>query len=253
MKTLQGLNGACKKATCLYTLLLSEFIGNGLQILTASRWPDSKKMFYAARYQDNTHLQSDKRSRSDPTTSSINVEAILFRTVPVHVLEDHLDDLQHWCKPALATSAKEAKIDRLVDPPRWGNSQGLSTLEKIDKLVSDVRRLEEKATNQSTEIANMNTKMAVMGNKLDIMAPESSSYLAVRNRFFSTYCRDIIGSTTSKDRDAVPLGNKKAHGGDIIAERRLYANGTRFDDEIFQDLYGIHWTCVRQIGKISAI
>lgn len=79
-------------------------------------------------------------------------------------------------------------------------------------------------------MADINTKMAVMETKLDIMAPESSSYLAVRNRFFSTYCQDIIGITTSKDRDAVPLGNKKAYGGDIITDRRLYANETRFDD-----------------------
>lgn len=105
-------------------------------------------MFYAARHQRNTHLQSHKRSRSDPTTSSINVEAILSQTVPVP--KDHLDDVQQWCKPALATSVREATVDHLVDPPRWGNSQGLSILEKNDKLTSDVRRLEEKTTNQST-------------------------------------------------------------------------------------------------------
>lgn len=100
--------------------------------------------------------------------------------------------LQQWCKPALVTIAREAIVDHLVDPPRWGNSQGLSTLEKIGKLTSDVRRLEEKTTNHNTEMADMHTKMAVMETKLDIMAPESSSYLAVRNRFFSTYCRDIL-------------------------------------------------------------
>lgn len=105
-------------------------------------------MFYAARHQRNTHLQSHKRSRSNPKTSSINVEAILSQTVPVP--KDHLDDVQQWCKPALATSVREATVDHLVDPPRWGNSQGLSILEKNDKLTSDVRRLEEKTTNQST-------------------------------------------------------------------------------------------------------
>ena len=50
----------------------------------------------------------------------------------------------------------------------------------------------------SIEIANMKTK-------LDIMAQESNPYLAVRNRFFSTYRRDMIGTTISKARDKVPL------------------------------------------------
>lgn len=63
----------------------------------------------------------------------------------------------------------------------------------------------------------------------------------------------MLGTTISKDHDAVPLGNKKAHGGDVTTDRRLSENGTRFDDEIFQDLYGVHWARVRKIGKISAI
>lgn len=57
----------------------------------------------------------------------------------------------------------------------------------------------------------------------------------------------------SKDRDAVPLDNKKAHAGDILADKKLYENGTRFDDDIFEDLYGIHWARVHLIGKIFAI
>lgn len=78
------------------------------------------------------------------------------------------------------------------------------------------------------QIANLNAK-------INILAPESTSYLEIRNRFFSTY-------TNSKDGDAVPVGNLKAHAGDIITDRRLYENGgTRFDDETFEDLYGIQW------------
>lgn len=140
-----------------------------------------------------------------------------------------------------------------MDPPRWGNAQGLSTLEKSDQLMSDVRRLEARSTNQRTEMENMTSKIAALEIKLDIIAPESNSYLILRNRFFATYCRDIIGTISKTDREVVPLGNKKAHGGDIITDRRLYENGTRFDDSPFKDLYGIHWSRVRQVGKISSI
>lgn len=107
-------------------------------------------------------------------------------------------------------------MDHLVDPPRWGNPQGLSTLEKIDNLTASVKRLEEKTTADVKRLEEKTAEMEDTKTKLNILASESSAYLAVRYRFFSTYCRDIIGTTTSKDRDVVSLGNKKAHGGDII-------------------------------------
>lgn len=197
-------------------------------------------------------LKSHKRSQSDPTTSTISVDAILFQSVRVPE-EDLFDDVHKLCESALATSASEATVDHCVDPLRWGNSQGLSVLEKLDLLTSDVKSLKDETTSTKTEIADLKTEVADLNAKINILAPESASYLAIRNRFFSTFRRDILGSTNSKDRDAVPLGNKKAHAGDIITDRRLYENGTRFDDETFEDLYGIQWARVHQIGKIFAI
>ena len=208
-------------------------------------------MFYPARIQRNTVAKSHKRSRSNPATS-IGVDAIIFENV--RVPEDDLyDGVQEWCESALTTCAREATFNQSIDPPRWGNSQGLSALEKMEHLTLEVttlkagvKSLEDKTTSMNNEIINLNTK-------IQILAPESTSYLAVRNRFFSTYRRDIIGRTISKDSDVVPLGNKKAHGGDVITDRRLYENGTRFDDEIFEDLYGVQWARVGQIGRISAV
>lgn len=194
-------------------------------------------------------LKSHKRSQSEPT---ISIDAIIFQNVRVPE-EDLYGDVYKWCKSAIATSASEATVDHSVDPPRWGNSQGLSALEKIDLLASDVKSLKDKTNNLNTEVANLNTEIVNLNTKINILAPQSASYLAFRNIFFSTYRRDILGSVNNKDRDAVPLGNKKAHAGDVITDRRLYENETRFDDETFQDLYGIHWARVHQIGKISAI
>ena len=201
-------------------------------------------------------LKSHKRSKSEPT---ISIDAIIFQNVRIPEA-DLYEDVHKWCKSACATSASEATMDHSVDPPRWGNSQGLSALEKIGLLTSDVKNLKDTTNNLNTEVANLNTEVANLSTevinlntKINILAPESASYLALRNRFFSTYRRDILGSVNSKDCDAIPLANKKAHAGHVITDRRLYENGTRFDDETFQDLYGIHWARVHQIGKISAI
>lgn len=167
-------------------------------------------MTSGAHLQRFTHQHSHKRARSDPTTSSVSVEAILFETVPIP--EDHLDNLAGWCQPALAASARDATLDEFVDPPRWENAQGLSTLEKIDQLMSDVRCLEARSTNQRTEMETMTSKIAALETKLDIIAPESNSYLVLRTRFFATYCRDIIGTISKTDREVVPLGNKRPLG-----------------------------------------
>lgn len=191
-------------------------------------------MISGAHPQRFIRQHSHKRARSDPTTSSVSVEAIFFETVPVP--EDHLDNLAGWCQPALAASARDATLDEFVDPPRWAKAQGLSALEKIDQLMSDVRRLGARSTNQRTEMENMTSKIADLETKLDIIAQESNSYLVLRNRFFTTYCRDIIGTISKTDREVVPLGNKKAYGGNITTDRRLYENGTRFDDSTFKDL-----------------
>lgn len=152
----------------------------------------------------------------------------------------------------MATSASQATVDHSIDP-RWGNSQGLTVLEKMDQLSSDVKILKDQSKSTINQIAELNTEIANLNTKVNILTPESSSYLAVRNRFFARYRRDILGSTINQDREAVPLGNQKAHGGDVIADGRLYENGTRFDDEIFQELYGLQWARVCKIGKISAI
>lgn len=195
-------------------------------------------------------LKAHKLFKSDPTTSTTSIDAILFQ--PVRVTEEDLyDDVHKLCESALATSAIEATVDRGVDPSRWGNPAGLSVLEIIDLLSSDVKSMNTEVANLKSEVANLQLEIDNLNTKVNILAPDSTSYLAIRNRFFSTYQRDILGSMNSKDRDAVPLENKKAHTGDILADRKLYENGTRVD--VFEDLYGIHWARVHLIGKIFAI
>lgn len=182
-----------------------------------------------------------KRSKSGPKTSTTSIERNFISTRALHR------------GGALATSATEATVDRGVDPPRWGNSAGLSVLETMDLLSSDVKSLKNKATSTNTEVANLQTEIDNLDTKINILAPDSTSYLAIRKIFFSTYRQDILGSMNSKDRDAVPLDNIKAHAGDILADKKLYENGTRVDDDIFEDIYGIHWARVHLIGKTFAI
>ncbi len=60
---------------------------------------------------------------------------------------------------------------------------------------------------------------------------ESDHYLAVRNRFFRTYGRDVLHDVLERDCDVIYSGNTSAHGGEII--------GGQVVPELTS---GIHWS-----------
>lgn len=126
-------------------------------------------MLGSARHPRNAILMSHKRSQSDPITSTIGIDAIILKTVRVPE-EDLYDNVHNWCKSALATSASEATVDHSADPPRWGHSQRLSALEKLDLLASNVQSLKDKASSTNTKIVNMNTEIANLNTEINIMA-----------------------------------------------------------------------------------
>lgn len=91
--------------------------------------------------------------------------------------EDLYDDVQEWCESALATSAREATLDQSIEPPRWGNSQGLSALEKLDQIALEVttlkagvKSLEDKTTSMNNETINLNTKIQILAPEVNIVS-----------------------------------------------------------------------------------
>lgn len=41
--------------------------------------------------------------------------------------------------------------------------------------------------------------------KVTILAPELTSYLDIRNRFFATFCRDVVDNPHDRDRNKTPI------------------------------------------------
>ncbi|PUU74678.1 hypothetical protein B9Z19DRAFT_901143, partial [Tuber borchii] len=74
------------------------------------------------------------------------------------------------------------------------------------------------------------------------------SYKLVRNRFISTFKRDKLGLVTKEDRRIIAKGNSQAHGGDAVADARLYeGTARRSDPGDFQKLYGLPPTVVSNL------
>jgi len=62
----------------------------------------------------------------------------------------------------------------------------------------------------------------------------------MRSRYLSTYKRDYMHRKTKHDERIITVGNQSAHGGNAVADARLYTmpHG-RNDREVFKKLYGL--------------
>lgn len=61
-----------------------------------------------------------------------------------------------------------------------------------------------------------------------------------RSRFISFAKRDKFKSATHHDIQIIAAGNHDVHGGNIIADARLYTHGKRTDFDVYGFLYGMH-------------
>ena len=73
--------------------------------------------------------------------SETDVEAILLGHLKIH---DTTDDFQEACTNYLTEESANATISYDTQPTRWGNTAGLTALERLDLLGDRVRQLEQK-------------------------------------------------------------------------------------------------------------
>ena len=106
--------------------------------------------------------------------------------------------------------------------------------------------MEEKFNLHNKRISSLEEQVSSLTTSLD-------SYLLLRNRFISTYKRDKLRNPTEADLRTIAAGNKWAHGGDAVADARLYqgqVRGRRRDFATYQSLYGITPAETSEIGKV---
>jgi len=69
----------------------------------------------------------------------------------------------------------------------------------------------------------------------------NEAYRNIRNRFISTFKRDLLHKESDEDEAIITGGNHNAHGGDVEVDATLYnmPEGGRNDSEVFKKLYGL--------------
>lgn len=111
-------------------------------------------------------------------------------------------------------------------------------------LESTENKLEgAKSTLESTKIrvTGLESEVSTMKGEMTTLKQESDAYLAIRNRFFATFRRDVLNKVLEKDRMTIQEGNECSHGGDFLVDVKLFEKGYRFDDDVFTLLYGLVW------------
>lgn len=150
--------------------------------------------------------------------------------------------------------------DHLFAGDRRGlDRAGLST-RGVGALEDEVATREEGITSRREEITAQKVGITSLKEKLNSHKIKISSledpttsldaHKLVRNRFISTFKRDKLANATEADRRIIAEGgNGWAHGGDAIADAKLYQGmAGRRDFRAFEKLYGMDPSIVLRIG-----
>ncbi len=126
----------------------------------------------------------------------------------------------------------------------YGNDTGLGVLEEIEEAKAHrtrqdkkMKALQEEFEMMKVEQAAMKVKQAASDAEIRSLAAASEGYLLIRERFLSTFRRDILGDTSHQS--AIVAGNQAAHHGDAETDALLYEKGRRSDRHLYYRIYGL--------------
>ncbi|KAG0133429.1 hypothetical protein HOY82DRAFT_482822 [Tuber indicum] len=100
------------------------------------------------------------------------------------------------------------------------------------------------------KIASLELHNATLEDHIKVSRNSDRDQSRLRNRFLSTFKRDVLKCSTAQDRTLISEGNECAHGGDAKVDARLYRgpNGRR-DVYAFETLYGLSSETVERIAE----
>ncbi|KAG0133430.1 hypothetical protein HOY82DRAFT_641116, partial [Tuber indicum] len=100
------------------------------------------------------------------------------------------------------------------------------------------------------KIASLELHNATLEDHIKVSQNSDRDQSRLRNRFISTFKRDVLKCGTAQDRVLISEGNECAHGGDAKADARLYRGPSgRRDVDAFETLYGLSPETVERITE----
>ncbi|KAG0133731.1 hypothetical protein HOY82DRAFT_555483 [Tuber indicum] len=125
---------------------------------------------------------------------------------------------------------------------------------KIKVLQSKVATLEAKNMSLTSDLASHKIQINSLQSQVGDLTLSLEAHALARHQFISTFKRDKFGGMTDADWKFIASGNNTAHGGDAIADARLYTGRQpRRDYTAYKELYGIQPQVVREFTHLEII
>ena len=209
-------------------------------------------------------LSTSAESSDSAESVASKVQAIVFSEFDC---ADHhrSTEVDRQAENQIRLSCNEASVDYNHEPIRWGNSRGLTILERFDRMDAILASHESRhASHESrhaaheSEIASLKKEVAshkttITSQKDDIVALKATTetYYAARSRFFAVYIRDSGTVLSQEDRKLIHQGNIAAHEGNPVVDAMMFKRSIRTDESTFIRLYGLGWSKVLEYGVFS--
>jgi len=178
------------------------------------------------------------------------------------------EDMKMDAKEALEKELeKELEVDYVRGDVYVGNRRGLdlagmkamleehrgkiSSLEgKVGSLEGKVGSLEGENSSLKDSVGKLQNEGKELAARVHTLSLAAEDYKRVRQRFISSFkVLKLPDQVDESDHSLIKGGNFTAHGGDAAVDALLYKVNGRKDIYAFQQLYALHPTVVRGIGK----
>ena len=120
------------------------------------------------------------------------------------------------------------------------------------RVAAQDARIAAKIAAQDAKIAKQDMTIALLQGRITDLTTSFDAYKTLRNRFISTFRRDVLKRETEDDRRIIAAGNSSAHCGDAVVDASLYdmvGPGARKDVFSFTELYGLDPLVVPSLGE----
>ncbi|KUL91704.1 hypothetical protein ZTR_01428 [Talaromyces verruculosus] len=126
-----------------------------------------------------------------------------------------------------------------------------SMTNELRGVTAELRIKTDQLCAKTDELERLTDQLCV---KTDELERATAGFRDFRNRFISTYKRDVLNQIEDSDRNFIKLGNVVVHTGNVKRDAELY-NGlnARRDILVFRELYGILPAIAINIGKPLAL
>ena len=147
--------------------------------------------------------------------------------------------------------AHELEIED-ADEQLVGNHRGLNRFEAGRAIAARIAAQDARIAAQDARIATQESTIALLLGLVTDLTTSHDAYKALRNRFISTYKRDVLINQTETDRRILAAGITLTDEGDAVGDALLYqlvGPGARRDYFVFKKLYGLDPGVLRLLSE----